>query len=69
PSSEQVWWSAGLMLEFLQGNLEIYFPLVNSKPLKDRYLEQGKGNYLKWISFSANISKLDPNRMLDAVAR
>ncbi|MEO6757946.1 MAG: hypothetical protein ABIO24_00725, partial [Saprospiraceae bacterium] len=69
PRSEQLLWSGGLMLEFFKGNLEIYFPLVNCKPLQDRYKEAGKGNYFKWVSFSANISKLDPNRLLDAVAR
>jgi len=79
PKSEQVLWSGGLMLEFLKGNLEIYFPLFNSKTLKDRYIEQsggnnnsaifGGGNYFKWISFSANISKLDPNRLLEDVIR
>ena len=79
PAKEQVLWSGGLMLEFLQGNLEVYFPLFNSKNLKERYCEQSGGsntsaifcggNYFKWISFSANIHKLDPNRILDQVAR
>ncbi len=79
PNSEQVLWSGGLMLEFLRGNLEVYFPLFNSKNLKDRYCEASGGsntsaifcggNYFKWISFSANIHKLDPNRMLEDVLR
>ena len=79
PKSEQVLWSGGLMLEFLKGNLEIYFPLVNFQTLKDRYAERsggtnssaifGGGNYFKWISFSANIGKLDPNRLVEDVVR
>ena len=79
PSKVQVLWSAGMMLEFFNGNLEVYLPLANSKNLKDRYCEQSGGsnssaifcggNYLKWISWSANLSKLDPNRLLEDAVR
>jgi len=79
PGSEQLLWSGGVMLDFFKGNLEIYFPLVNSKNLKERYCELSGGsntsaifcggNYFKWISWSVNLGKLDPNRLLEDVVR
>jgi Peptidase family M1 domain len=36
PRNEQLLWSGGLLLDFFKGGFEIYFPLVNSKTLKDR---------------------------------
>ena len=79
PANEQLLWSAGVMLEFFQGNLEIYFPLANSKNLKERYCELSGGsntsaifcggNYFKWISWSVNLGKLNPNRLLEDALR
>ncbi len=79
PSNEKLLWSGGLLLDFFKGNLEIYFPLVNSKNLKERYCELSGGsntsaifcggNYFKWISWSVNLGKLNPNQLLEDVLR
>jgi len=79
PRSEKILWSGGLMLEFFKGGLEIYFPLVNSKALKNYYCEAGGGknssalfcggNYLKWISWSIRLPKLDPSEVMEDLAR
>lgn len=47
--SDQFLWSGGLAIEVLDGRLGLYFPLVNSKNIQDRLIEQG--NYWKRISF------------------
>ena len=79
PKSEQLLWSGGLMLEFLDGRLEIYFPLINSKTLKDRYFEAGGGsnnsaifgggNYTKWISWSIRLGNAEPAEILESIVR
>jgi hypothetical protein len=79
PKSEQLLWSGGLMLELLDGRLEIYFPLVNSKALKDRYFEAGGGsnnsaifgggNYTKWISWSIRLGNAEPAEILEDIVR
>jgi len=79
PRSEQLLWSGGLMLEFFKGGLEVYFPLVNSKTLKDLYCEQAGGNnpsaifcggdYRKMISWSMRLNFSDPVKMVENLAQ
>ncbi len=79
PREEQLLWSGGFMLEFFKGGLEIYFPLINSKTLKDRYCEAGGGsnpsalfcggNYWKWVSWSMKLGDLEPSNLLENVIR
>lgn len=79
PKSEQLLWSGGLMLEFFKGGLEFYFPLVNSKALKDLYCEQAGGtnpsaifcggDYRKMISWSVRLNLSDPVEMLENLVR
>lgn len=60
PFNEQLLWSGGLMLEFLNGWLEVYFPLVNARPLRDRYDELAGNNYFRRISWSIRLGKVAP---------
>jgi hypothetical protein len=69
PASEQWLWSGGFMLEFFNGRLEIYFPVVHSKSLKDKYDEAFGGNYWKWISWSARFDLAEPGEILDDLVR
>jgi hypothetical protein len=46
---DQFLWSGGLALEVLDSRFGLYFPLINSKNIQDRLLENG--NYWKRISF------------------
>jgi len=79
PRNEQLLWSGGLMLEFFKGGLEIYFPLANSKTLKDRYCEQSGGanssalfcggNYWKWISWSIRPGRFEPVSLIESLVR
>ena len=60
PFEEQFLWSGGLMLEFFKGTLEVYFPLINAKPLRDRYAELAGNNYFRRITWSIRIGKVNP---------
>jgi hypothetical protein len=76
PFDEQLLWNGGLMLEFLKGGLEVYFPLFSAAALKAEYCKQAGGtgqtglfcggNYLKVISWSTKINSVEP---LDIVQR
>ena len=79
PSSEQLLWSGGLLLEFFKGGLEVYFPLANSKTLKNLYCEQSGGtnasaifcggDYRKMISWSMRLDFSDPVKMIERAVR
>lgn len=70
PSGEQWLWNGGLALELFNGGLEVYFPLVSSKFLREQYCTQAGGdpnggffcggNYFKTISWSMRINLGDP---------
>jgi len=68
PLSEQLLWSGGLMLEFLNGGLEIYFPLLNAAPLRDRYSELAGKNYFRRISWSVRLGKVAPLEVVRSLA-
>lgn len=55
---DQFLWSGGFMLEWMDGLFGIYFPLVNSDNIQNRYIE--RGNFLTRISFSIDVAKLNP---------
>ncbi|MFN0174707.1 MAG: M1 family metallopeptidase [Saprospiraceae bacterium] len=79
PTNEQLLWSGGLMLEFFKGGLEVYFPLANSKTLKNLYCEQSGGtdasaifcggDYRKMISWSMRLNYSDPVKMVENFVR
>jgi hypothetical protein len=79
PLKEQLLWSGGMMLEILKGTVEIYFPLVNARPIRDRYCEQSGGtngsalfcggNYLKWISWSIRLPLQTPTEAIEYFVR
>lgn len=68
PFNEQLLWSGGLMLEFLNGGFEIYFPLINAPALRDRYSELAGKNYFRRISWSIRLSKVTPMEVVRNLA-
>ena len=58
--SNQLVYSGGVMLDFWDEVVGIYFPIINSKNLKDLYATRANGNFLARISFSINLHKLGP---------
>ncbi|MDO8366760.1 MAG: M1 family metallopeptidase [Saprospiraceae bacterium] len=79
PRSEQLLWSGGLMFELFKGGLEVYFPLANSKTLKNLYCEQSGGtntsaifcggDYRKMISWSLRLNLSDPVKLVENFLR
>lgn len=64
PFDEKLLWSGGLLLEIFGGGLEVYFPLVNAKPINDLYEQRGKG-YAPRITWSIRLRNLTPNAIVD----
>lgn len=77
PLNEQLLWSFGAKLSLLKGGLNFYFPLANSKALKDRYCERSSGsnpnalfcggNYFTWISWSIKFSQSSPFDVIESL--
>ncbi|MCB0375317.1 MAG: hypothetical protein KDD04_05300 [Sinomicrobium sp.] len=59
--TDQLLWSGGLALEILDGRLGVYFPLINSKNIQDRLLEQG--NYATRISYRFDLYGEKPREL------
>ncbi len=55
---DNVLWVAGLELELIPNILEVYLPIIESKRIKNNYIE--RGNYLSRISFLINFNKVNP---------
>jgi hypothetical protein len=61
--TDQLLWSGGLMLDFFDETVAVYFPIVNSKNINDRYLE--RGDYWQRISFQVDLQRMSPLRAID----
>lgn len=62
---DQLLWSGGFALEFFNNTLGIYFPLVNSKNIRDRFAE--RGNYWTRISFQIKFQNLGPDALMEGL--
>lgn len=62
---DQLLWSAGLELELVKDAIAIYFPLLNSKNIDDRYAE--RGNYWNRIAFTFDLNRLNPKAFIRKV--
>ncbi|MDX1940405.1 MAG: M1 family metallopeptidase [Saprospiraceae bacterium] len=62
---DQLLWSGGIALEFVKDMVGIYFPLINSKNIDDRYAE--RGSYWNRIAFTLDLRKLNPKELLKKV--
>ena len=51
------------MLEFLGGRAEVYFPIVSSKNLQDRFVERGK--FFSRIGFKIDLNNSNPWELLE----
>ena len=57
-------YSGGLMLSYLDGSLEIYFPLFSSSTINNIYDELGE-NIFQRISFSIDLHRINPWDLID----
>jgi len=60
PLEQRLLWSGGFLLEFFNGSIEFYFPVVSAKPLSDLYAEASGGSYLRRISWSIRLGRVGP---------
>jgi hypothetical protein len=58
-------WSGGLTLAFLKGNLNVHLPLINSSNLETLYNETSNGNYFRRITWSVKLNNLEPLEIAD----
>lgn len=58
-------WSGGLLLEILGGRAEVYFPVISSKEIQDRFKE--RGNYFQRIGFKIDLNNLNPWELLEDI--
>ncbi len=65
--SDQFIWSGGLMLEYGNGILGIYFPLINSEAIRDTYRSNDGNQYGPRITFSLDLQRLHPWDLIDKV--
>lgn len=58
-------WSSGLTLAFLKGNLNVHLPLINSSNLETLYKQTSNGNYFNRITWSVKLNNLEPLEIAD----
>jgi hypothetical protein len=56
-------WSGGVLLELLGGRAEVYFPIISSEEIQDRFKE--RGNYFSRIGFKLDLKNSKPWDLLE----
>lgn len=56
-------WSGGVLLEVFDGRAEVYFPIISSKEIQDRFKE--RGNYFSRIGFKLDLKNSNPWELLE----
>ncbi len=59
---DQLLWSGGIALEFVQDIAAVYFPIIQSNNIQNRYAE--RGNYWNRIAFTLDLRKLNPKELI-----
>lgn len=67
--AEEIFWSGGLALSFFQEHLNFYFPLVNSSNLRDLYKKSDGGSFFGRVSWSLDLSELEPVSLMTKLIR
>lgn len=63
---DQVLWSGGVLLEWFDGNLAVYFPIANSSNMKNLYGE--RGGYLSRITYTINLNAANPFELINNIS-
>ena len=65
--SDQLLYSGGLMLDFFDGIIGVYFPLINSENMDIPYQEREDGKFIGRVTFSLDFHRLNPWRAVDRI--
>lgn len=60
---DQLLWSGGLMIDIADEAFALYFPLINSANIQDRYAE--RGSYWRRIAFAVDLHRFNPWKAID----
>ena len=63
--SDQLVWSGGVMLDFFDSRVGIYFPIVNSSNLKQLYSQ--RGNFFTRITYQLDFKRSNPLDLMNEV--
>jgi len=66
-NASRTYYSGGLMLDFFDGVLGVYFPLVNSKFLKNDYNSNGRSDFFKKVTFTLDMNRANPLDLVDKI--
>ena len=62
---DQLWWQGGFTLGVANNLVAIHFPVVNSTNVKELYNGSGRDSFWKRISFSFDLTRMNPWRMVE----
>ncbi len=66
-NAAHTYYSGGVMLDFFDGIIGVYFPIINSKDLKNDYGSTGRDNYTKKITFSLDLNRANPFDLINKI--
>ena len=66
--NDQLMYSGGFMLDFMDGVFGIYFPLINSANINDIYKGRDNNSYWTRISFNLDLNRANPWRVVDRLS-
>lgn len=65
---DELFVSGGLMLDIWDGALAVYVPLVGTENLENKVRSFSRGQFLNRITFSFNLSRLEPHKLVESFA-
>ncbi|MCB9338801.1 MAG: M1 family metallopeptidase [Lewinellaceae bacterium] len=66
--ADQLWWQGGIELRLAKGIASVFFPVVNSKNVKDLYNGSGRSKFWERITFTLDLNKLNPFDLIENIS-
>ena len=64
---DKIWWQGGFTLNTLDGGLAIHMPVTSSSNIKDIYKFSGQDNFFKRITFTLDLFKWNPWKIVENI--
>ena len=65
--NDQLMYSGGFMLDFVDGMFGFYFPLINSDNILEGYSTANSSSYWVRVAFNIDLNRANPWRVIDRV--